>query len=391
MTEVSFVADVHVGNHLRYAGPVVCSINSRCRLVLGVLNLAAKAAYEKGPLIVAGDLTDSDMPEAPILAALQETFARAQLSEATSFGENRPRTYLLSGNHDSHSDEVGDSALAPLAAEGLVAVVYEPTIQRFGSPKDGIIDVVMMPYRSGSTRKWLPEEVDRVMSNYKPPKGSAGVRVLCMHAGLVTVSTPPYLKDSHDALEVSQVETIMERHGFEYCLSGNWHHRVRFDKPAGTILQIGALVPTGFDNPGLSGYGSLITISNTASDTHHLFLQELPGPRFVKVKSKTELENTVHMATDRGHKLIIEYEVHSSEVAAAEAFLQELKNNQSVWAGEVVSAAPLTKKTGDVEDDEDEIAIDDFISQWIDKMPLPAVVNRQDVKSIVTKCLMRSK
>lgn len=386
MTEVSFIADVHVGNHAKFGGPLVCSINSRCRLILAALRMAADEAFTKGPLVVAGDLFDTERPEAPILFAIQNILASAAKSPAYNAARPKPLTWLIPGNHDNHSDEAGDSALAPLYAENLVSVIYEPAVQRFGTADTGYIDVAMIPYRSGSTRKWLPEEVDRLMSEYTPPKSGHGIRVLCIHAGLATVSSPPYLKDSHDAIDVSQIETIMAQHGFEYCVAGNWHRRVRFDKPTGPIMQIGALVPTGFDNPGLGGYGSIITVGNTHDGSHTIFVREIKGPRFVKVKSETELKNAIKAGNEYGHKLFIEYEADAEDKPAADALLQSLKNDSKVWAFDVVPSEVKTKKVATA-DDAAELSVDDFIAQWIDEMPLAPGVDRQDVKSIVSKCL----
>ena len=66
------------------------------------------------------------------------------------------------------------------------------------------------------------------------------------------------------------------------------------------ILQGGALNPTGFDNPGLHGYGTA-----ALWDGERLSWQELPGPRFCVVLSDAEEKSVVDEARRLRHDLFL--------------------------------------------------------------------------------------
>ena len=54
-------------------------------------------------------------------------------------------------------------------------------------------------------------------------------------------------------------------------------------------FQVGALAPTGFDDPGPVGYGGLVTWD---PDTQALETYQLPGPRFLAVTSVAAVSYT---------------------------------------------------------------------------------------------------
>jgi hypothetical protein len=68
------------------------------------------------------------------------------------------------------------------------------------------------------------------------------------------------------------------------------------------ILQGGALCSTGFDNPGLHGYG---TLAFWDTDEHRLSWQEMPGPRFCVARSEEEEQAIVEEARRLGHNLFL--------------------------------------------------------------------------------------
>jgi hypothetical protein len=68
------------------------------------------------------------------------------------------------------------------------------------------------------------------------------------------------------------------------------------------ILQGGALCPTGFDNQGLHGYG---TLAFWDTDKHRLSWQEMPGPRFCVARSEEEEQAIVEEARSLKHSLFI--------------------------------------------------------------------------------------
>lgn len=66
------------------------------------------------------------------------------------------------------------------------------------------------------------------------------------------------------------------------------------------VMQIGALCPSGFDNPGLHGYGTV-----AFWDGERLSWEELPGPRFCTVRSDEEEKAVVAEAAKLGHNLFL--------------------------------------------------------------------------------------
>ena len=68
------------------------------------------------------------------------------------------------------------------------------------------------------------------------------------------------------------------------------------------IMQGGALCSTGFDNPGLHGYG---TLAFWDTDEHRLSWQEMPGPRFCVARSEEEEQAIVEEARRLGHNLFL--------------------------------------------------------------------------------------
>jgi hypothetical protein len=80
------------------------------------------------------------------------------------------------------------------------------------------------------------------------------------------------------------------------------------------ILQVGALVPTGFDNPGLKGYGSYVVYDMA---TNEITIHELPGPRFLKVRSEKESARAKEEAEAMGCNLFIEEVVEDERAEKA--------------------------------------------------------------------------
>lgn len=67
-------------------------------------------------------------------------------------------------------------------------------------------------------------------------------------------------------------------------------------------MQGGALVPTGFDNKGLRGYGTLAIIDSVDQSLHW---RELPGPRFCTAYEQLEEEKLIAEAKQLGHQLFL--------------------------------------------------------------------------------------
>ncbi len=263
----AFVADVHLGNHKRHGGQVTASINERCRLALEVFDDAICRAQKLGAdeFIVAGDL-------------LHRHDAHPQLvSETLKIIQTRKDIgcTLMLGNHEHVSTDEGDNALAPFHT--VAQVDEEPSCWEFDS-SDGQVDTLLtVPFRPGVVADdWLPEEVDKLLEG-KP----ASRRMLAIHMGIKDDTTVPWLKDSPAAVDVEVLFSLVQKHDLMAVFAGDWHDHRAWRAPGGApIIQLGALVPTGWSNPGLDGYGTLAMLD---TETGQLHIEHLPGPRFVKL------------------------------------------------------------------------------------------------------------
>ena len=285
MMRVGFIADVHVGNHRGCGGKYEAGMNDRCRRVIAVLEQVMEDAKLLGCdcIVIAGDLFDTTRPSPQIVAATGHALSR------------RPciPVHLLMGNHDRNSDHSDDHALGPLALAPNVTIWNEPSVLL----GDGGA-VVMAPFQSGPASEWLPG----VLSKLPPiPKGHPDV-ALALHLGL---HDAPVRKEafwgasSDDAISVEQLHDLMVEHDIDYAMAGNWHgfkmwelfdtdsEHNRFQ------CQIGALVPTGWDNTGSSEfYGSLLVVDLGGHGDSKMPKPRrlaIPGPRFYNVKSENEL------------------------------------------------------------------------------------------------------
>ncbi len=266
-------ADVHSGNHGGFGGAYKCGLNWRAQRILEALReVAAKAATKVH--VTCGDLFNTHEPSPQLITATAHAMRGVM-------GLHRWRgpelTVVLKGNHDSNSPAAGDHALGPLTlAEGF-DVVENPCIYSFDpDPFEGL----MMPFRPEEPRVWLPDAIEAAEREYS---GFDKTRVLFTHFGIADDSTPDYMVKG--SMHVQELRDLCIRKNIRYVFSGDWHSRRAWRFPEVTIVQVGALVPTGFNNPGLEGYGSVWEL---AADG--LTLHELPGPRFLRFTTLTQLQ-----------------------------------------------------------------------------------------------------
>ena len=255
---LSVIADVHLANHARFGGLVRRGVNQRAQHILDVLDAAVLAA-PPGDLFVLGDLFDVAKPEPSLIAAAQAIFS--QRSDLT--------VRLLVGNHDQTSESPGNHAMAPLAP---VAEVYE--VPTYLHPDKERPAVLVVPFAA----PMAPALDEAVLTHAHLLKERPWV--LLGHWGIAADDSPAYLRDGRDVVTLSRLEQIGEE--FPTLLgvaAGNWHTRWKQHR----VLQVGALAPTGWDNPGPTGYGTLATWDGAGWKT-----QELPGPRFVTSAADAE-------------------------------------------------------------------------------------------------------
>ena len=347
-TRIAFVGDVHIGNHKRFGGPKLLGINRRCQHVIDALKSAVleAAASHVDALVILGDLFDSPNPTPQMLKQVQECC------------EIIP-TIILSGNHDQCSDAYGDHALGPLTP--VCEVVDAPDVIPLGD-----VDLFMVPFESGNCREWLPKRARQLarLSNAKH-------RVLCFHAGIISDHTPEFLKHSDAAISASEVDALCKELEIETVFAGHWHNRSEWTFENRTIIQAGALVPTGWNNPGFD-YGTLFT-HVTDKEKKVILRQRVDGPRFVDATPETfgdssspefkpledfdddEMQNFTNQVeyggipmgtpeyeawashtTLTGRKLYMRIFVDASEVALGQAILNAGIESETIIDGELV-------------------------------------------------------
>ena len=270
---ISFIADVHAGSPRRLGGQVESGINWRGRLILHSLKLAVeKAKEESDVLVVCGDLFDSARPEPQLVAAVQKILEGMQ-------------TILLVGNHDRVSAAPGDHALGPL--EPVATVVEQPEVYDLDGTR-----LLCLPFRKEPAEEWFPVEMAKHFD----------VDVVAAHFGIVDLHTALWLKDSPDALRVTTAFAALGQMPFQkdrVCLFvGNWHEASSWDGPRVSVCQVGALVPTGWDNPsslGSSGPGDYTYGGFAVYDSGTRIFQRwtIPGPRFRTASDVTGLRRLI--------------------------------------------------------------------------------------------------
>ena len=353
---VSFVADVHVHNHRRFGGSSIGGINTRCREILTALKKACLRAKksESDAFVILGDLFDTTKPSPQVIAAVMDCLSAGH-----------PNTLLLVGNHDQVSTYSGDHAMAPLAALPNVTVVDES--KTFIEDSDTPLAVV--PFRPGSAKEWLPEELEKL--------GDLTGYTVCVHLGIMDGETPHYMREVHDAIHVDVLRALKKEFGFRSVIAGNWHdHKFwDFSQDKLTIVQTGALVPTGFANPGLHGYGTVGLIKNERFSKHVVV-----GPRYIKVRSLQELENLANLDkhdppsphTIRARWIVPPGEISEAVAAAKDMPLSDIEviPDEKVAQQSARSAAIAARSAE---------TLDEAIKAFISKMDLPEGVLPKDI------------
>ncbi len=357
------VADVHVGNHRRFGGQLRGSMNDRCRAILAVFGEAVSRAIAGGAtsFVVAGDLIDYATPEPPIVRALQRALAPLRRAKVP--------TYLLAGNHEQTSLTPDDNALAPLAP--YATVVEGPMLGRL-SPSAPEGSLVLVPFRPGVAEQWLPAVLEDILSEEGAAAGRNlphdRRRVLVLHMGIRDAETAPWLRDAQDAYGAQAVGELAARFGFSTVVAGNWHDHRSWAVGKTAVVQVGALVPTGWDNPGLVGYGSLVSVGPDGWAR-----EELPGPRFVKLG----LGESLSIPSELIPQTFVSATVAPEQVDAVRAGLSALPlAGLEVLADQTVAAVEARNAGAHARRSE---TFDEALAAFVEHMPLPEGVNRSAV------------
>lgn len=323
--KVAIIADVHVGNHRLFGGPNIGGLNERARDTVRVLGAAVQSAWRDGAdkIIIAGDLFDTDTPTPAVIAAVQLAITWS------AAWDHKARMVLLNGNHDMTSTAPLHTALAPLQCMRGAIVVCEPC--SFHDADQG--DVVLVPYQPGPACEWLPEAVEKALTTLSPTltdyndtslAGTPRSRLLVLHLGLEHKGTPPWLRGADDSIHIDRLRKICLEHSISNVVAGNWHGAWSENHGGITMRQVGALVPTGFDNPGVEPYGRVVwwtTQEGFTSDT------VMKGPRFMKftdIKELTAFETDVRTDPKYGHDFYVHAQLPAHEWWGGKLILDRL-------------------------------------------------------------------
>jgi DNA repair exonuclease SbcCD nuclease subunit len=374
MTKIAIVADCHIHNFPAFGGHSTSGINSRCAITLDTLDLAYETAMDNECklFLVAGDLFDTSKPTPQVITAVQEIFS--------------PKLHngLLIGTHDPFSFANGDHALGPL--QDRCTIYDKPNIVTVDKSS-----FLVIPVQEGDATSYIKESLKTLYKDHAEILANADKKIIVMHAGIPDGASPVYLKGP-DTISISSLVELCKEYKIDFVFSGHWHTRMVWKEiDSVKIVQIGALCPTGFDNPGFKGYGTLI-IYDTESNSYSLF--EIPGPRFAMINSPkgyatdefAALNEATKLQKEAGNKVFLRATVlpdHVSETlkhaAASEVFSDvEVFADKDVISKVARKAATAAKSAKTLEES---------LTAFIKEMPLLETVNRDNVLARTKKYL----
>ena len=373
-TRVAWVADCHLGNHKVMGGPVEVGMNRRCREGLDVFRRAVALADEMGCAagVVLGDLFDYWRPEPQLLDAVRVVLKKA-----------RARWYLLVGNHDQVSGRRGDHALAPL--RGVATVVDRPALVGVGEQ----VELALVPFvPERPAREWVAEALDALELSPYP-------RAVGVHAGVSDADTQPWLASALDQIPAQDLADLAACCGARSVFAGNWHSRREWELHANdppplrgrrvvSVTQVGALVSTGWDNPGRTGYGGLAVWDGGVGPVE---FHELDGPRFFAVRSLVEAEALVASASEDERAW---WRVRATAGAGERDAVVELLRGAGLVGWEVLPDADEVRAEarGAAVAARSAETLDDAVGAFVGSMPLPSGltdVDRSEVAALVRK------
>lgn len=244
--KIAVVADTHFANFSYPSGDMKDGVTQRLRHSVDVFKAALNTPGIDG-LVIAGDVFDTWRPPPYVVA-----YVMSAIHRPTAAGKP-VHVWGMLGNHDTHTDIPYDHSLGALEYTEYFSPV--DLCRRVG-------DMWLIPFGYS-------------IKDMSPP---AGVRVVVAHHGIYDDSYPAFLRDSKGALHYKEVLEWCDKHNVRYYLSGDWHQHAVFGD--GRIIQVGALCPTSYSNPGPTGYGTVVVVDMLPNEVS-LNISFLPGPRFI--------------------------------------------------------------------------------------------------------------
>lgn len=372
--KIACVSDVHIGNHLRFGGPVESSLNERCRITIETLRRAVVCAVEMKcwQFMVLGDLFDKADPLPQMLAEVAKI--------VDDYSPTMKFTFLV-GNHDQVSDRPGDHALAPLLSAD---VVQYPSWQRLKN----WLWAVHMPFLVGSG--------DDVLKTKIPPHDETNMGALFFHYGIRDEETPWYLQHAQDSVSMDTVRELVFQYGIKFVAAGNWHQHRRWklkgvDGSVANVVQCGTLCPTGFSDCGLDDVGFMTVWDYETGAVSPI---QIPGPRFLKLEvGPDELQNEIAKART-GVKaspldvLFLQVTTKTNELVSMREAAVKVKNKfESIRVIEVVVDRSDAERAARVASAyaRDSSSIDEALHDYIDEYPIEAPGTKSGVESRIQR------
>lgn len=366
---IACVSDIHVGNHKRHGGKVDAGMNTRCCLILAAFDEAiAVAKREKcGVLLVAGDFLDYVRMEPQIIALLQTTIKQAGLD-----------IVLVLGDHEIVTNEKGDHALGPLAP--VAHVIDEPKLMRLSN-----VELACVPFQPGSSEKLVAKAASDLFSS---SVDSSRARALAFHAGITHSGTPKFLRDAPDSIKLDTLKRLVEKLKLDFVVAGNFHFHERWQHNNCEIIQIGALVPTGYDNPGLTGYGKLAVFD---PDERSVKLHQISGPRFVQ--ASIDDDELIEKAKEYLGPVYLQITAESDRMTEAQGYRKELLDDKHVSEVEVVPDKKTAEKSAcnAATAAREQNTLEAALAAFIDKMEVEEGLDRKQIYHKAKEYLTKGK
>jgi hypothetical protein len=359
------VADIHLANHRTFGGIYTAGLNERARAITGILRRAADVAGPEDKMLVLGDVFDTDAPAPALIFAAQQALRSV----------NSPsNVHVIKGNHDMSSTDLGHNACAPLS--GHCFVEEEPRVLL--ADKAGVTAGLMIPFAVP-----VREAILTALAHARtvPAWRAAKQRLVFGHWGIAAPDDPVYLREAHDAIDAAELAAIC--FDFDVCgvAAGNWHKRRQFEFSRENknvrLLQVGCLAPTGFDNPGWDGYGTVASWNASKAAWQY---RELPGPRFLRHVPTID-EINAHL----GCQVYVRVDGSADEQETLKEQLAKLplqgrqtriKSAEKLAAAKAAAAAASAANT-----------VESALAGYVENMKLPPFADRAEVQKLALQLL----
>lgn len=370
MTKIASISDPHMGIFPTFGGEFVAGLNFRAQLCLRTLAGALNQACNMGcdVFVINGDLFDTSHPEAALMSAVANLFAR--------FG-HKIEIVAMPGNHDMVSTAPGNNACAMLQHIPGVTVPETPMI----SFDNGYARVVSIPFETGRPVEWLPKRLEALRLHELNPEGVP--MCLSLHMGLNSKRTPSALSyhAGAGAYPARELAALAKKHGIARVFLGDWHHPDDYESKAGIGLhQVGTLCPSDF-RYAMPGVGQMIVWDSAINEVNRYTVS---GPRWVDASSLQDackqLEELVD--TDEAAALYVRVKCTADKAKEVEEVIRGSYDidgfstnvdNTKVKAQVKAAAAKASGAN----------TVDGAVKAFLDEYPMPEEVDRSEVRARV--------